>query len=148
MYRAQLDADERAEADAVGAYLHYLPRIWERRAEIVTSHYFDPIWYLRHYPAVAEAIAAGPWLCALHHYLTNDSPTEFDPLPEFSEAYYLDRYKDVAAAVEARDRRNGYDHFLTNGISELRSPSAAIDLQYYVSAHPVGAERSGRRACA
>ena len=101
-----------------------------------TSHHFDPIWYLRHYPAVAEAIAAGKWLCALHHYLANDTPTAFDPLPEFSEAYYLDRYKDVAAAVEANDRRNGYDHFLTNGVSELRSPSATIDLQYYFASHP------------
>ena len=88
VYRACLGADERVGADAVGGYLHYLPRMWERRAETATSHHFDPIWYLRHYPTVAEAIAAGPWLCALHHYLANDTPTAFDPLPEFSEAYY------------------------------------------------------------
>jgi Glycosyl transferase family 2 len=136
VYRACLGADERVGADAVGGYLHYLPRMWERRAETATSHHFDPIWYLRHYPTVAEAIAAGPWLCALHHYLANDTPTAFDPLPEFSEAYYLNRYKDVAAAVEANDRRNGYDHFLTKGISELRSPSATIELQYYFASHP------------
>ncbi len=68
VYRACLDADGRVEADAVGGYLHYLPRIWERRTETATSHHFDPIWYLRHYPAVAEAIAAGQWPSALHHY--------------------------------------------------------------------------------
>ena len=110
-----------------------------------TSHHFDPIWYLRQYPAVAEAIAAGKWLCALHHYLANDTPTAFDPLPEFSEAYYLGRYKDVAAAVEADDRRNGYEHFLANGIAELRSPSAAIDLQLLLRGASLGAERSRQR---
>jgi O-antigen biosynthesis protein len=136
VYCAQLDADERAKADAVGGFLHYLPRIWERRPDIATSHYFDPSWYLHRYPAVAEAIAAGRWRCALHHYLTNDTPTEFDPLPDFSERYYLERHKDVAAAVEASDRRNGYDHFLANGISELRAPSATVNLRYYLAAHP------------
>src|SRR5271166_844990 len=136
VYRTRLDADERAKADAVGGYLHYVRRLWERLPETVTSHYFDPLWYLRRYPAVAEAIATGTWRCALHHYLTNDAPTEFDPLPEFSEAYYLDRFKDVAAAVEAKDRRNGYDHFLANGITELRAPSATIDLRYYRTTHP------------
>ena len=109
---------------------------WEHRADVVTSHYFDPIWYLRRYPAVAEAIAGGRWLCALHHYLTNETPTEFDPLADFSEAYYLGRHKDVAAAVEAGDRRNGYEHFLANGIAELRAPCATIDLRYYLTAHP------------
>jgi GT2 family glycosyltransferase len=132
-YRAQLAADERAEAGAVGAYQHYLARISQRRPEIRTSHCFDPLWYLRRYPAVAE----GNWQCALHHYLTNDTPTEFDPLPEFSETYYLQSNKDVAAAVEAKDRRNGYDHFLHNGAVELRSPCAAINLRHYVGVNPI-----------
>jgi glycosyltransferase involved in cell wall biosynthesis len=147
VYRAQLDAAERENADAAGGYLHYLPCIWQRRTEVVTSCYFDPIWYLQRYPAVADAIAAGEWRCALHHYLTNTTPTGFDPLPEFSETYYLGRYQDVAAAVEAKDRRNGYDHFLHNGISELRSPNPAIELQYYLTAHPtVRSDLNGSRA--
>jgi hypothetical protein len=147
VYRAQLDPHERQLADAVGGYLHYLACIWQRRPEVVTSCYFDPAWYLRHYPAVAEAIAAGRWLCALHHYLANDAPVAFDPLPDFSETYSLDRYRDVAAAVGAKDRRNGYDHFLHNGIAELRSPCAAIELQYYLATHPtVRSELNGGRA--
>jgi glycosyltransferase involved in cell wall biosynthesis len=136
VYHARLDADERASADTIGGYPHYLRSIRERRPEYATSHYFDPVWYLRRYPTVAEAIAGGKWLCALHHYLANDTPTEFDPIPEFSEAYYLDRYKDVAAAVEAKDRRNGYDHFLAKGISEQRASSAAVDLRYYRTTYP------------
>jgi glycosyltransferase involved in cell wall biosynthesis/GT2 family glycosyltransferase len=131
VYRAQLPADARCEADAVGAYRHYLARISQRRPEIRTSHCFDPVWYARRYPAVAN----GGWRCALHHYLTNETPTEFNPLPEFSESYYLQRNKDVAAAVEAKRRRNGYDHFLHHGAAELRSPCNAIDLRYYVGAH-------------
>jgi O-antigen biosynthesis protein len=136
VYRSRLDTDARAMADMIGGYAHYLRGILELRPEIAASHYFDPVWYRRRYPAVAEAIVAGQWLCALHHYLANDTPTEFDPLPEFSEAYYLDRYKDVATAVEGKDRRNGYDHFLAKGISELRASSAAVDLRYYRTKHP------------
>jgi O-antigen biosynthesis protein len=136
VYRAQLDAIERAKADAIGGYGHYLLHIWAHQAEVVASHYFDPLWYLRRYPEVADAIAAGRWLSATHHYLINETPFEFDPLAEFSEEYYLERYKDVAAAVESKDRRNGYDHFLADGISELRSPSPAIDLRYYLRVHP------------
>src|SRR5271169_428619 len=78
VYRAQLDGSEREKADAVGGYKHYLRHLWAHRPETATSQYFDPVWYLRRYPAVAEAITAGKWLCALHHYLTNDAPTEFD----------------------------------------------------------------------
>jgi glycosyltransferase involved in cell wall biosynthesis len=135
LYRAQLASDERAAVDQLGGYLHYLRRIANCRSEVPTTTYFDPRWYLHRYPAVAQAIAAGKWGSALHHYLTNDTPGEFDPLPEFSESYYLGRYKDVAAAVESRQHRNGYEHFLAAGAVELRAPCAAIDLSYYLSAH-------------
>ncbi len=132
VYHSQFAPDARTEVDAVGCYQHYLARIVQRLPEIRTSHCFDPVWYVRRYPAVGEP----KWQCALHHYLTNSTPSEFDPLPEFSEVYYLQRNKDVAAAVEAKDRRNGYDHFLYNGAAELRSPCAAIDLRHYLAANP------------
>ena len=135
-YRAQLDQAEIAEVDAHGPFPHYLRRVATGGPEPRTSRYFDPAWYLRRYPAVAEAIEAGRWSCALHHYLCNDTPSAFDPLPEFSETYYLGRYKDIAAVVEAKDRRSGFDHFLSHGVLELRSPTASIDLKYYTSAHP------------
>ena len=73
------------------------------------------------------------WLGALHHYLGNETPTEFDPLPEFSERYYLGRYDDAANAVRSGRYRNGYEHFLTKGKEELRSPTRRIDLAYYAS---------------
>ena len=77
----------------------------------------------------------GRWLCPLHHYLANDTPTEFDPLPLFSERYYLTRYPDIRKAVETGRHRNGYEHFLRSGARELRSPSELFDLHYYVTAH-------------
>ena len=67
-------------------------------------------------------MAAGAWLCALHHYLCNDTPTAFDPLPDFSEAFYLTHNPDLAAAIGRGDMRNGYVHFLLHGAKELRSP--------------------------
>jgi O-antigen biosynthesis protein len=136
VYRAQLCPAEMAEAEWLGTFLHYLRRVATGKPEIRTSLYFDPVWYLQQYQAVGEAIAAGEWSCALHHYLSNNTPTAFDPLPEFSETYYLARYKDIETAVEAKDRRNGYEHFLSHGALELRLPTASIDLKYYTTAHP------------
>lgn len=134
VYLAQLDQAER-QAAAAGPFSHYLRRIAARRPEIRTSLYFDPVWYLQQYPAVAKAIEQGEWQCSLHHYLCNDTLSAFDPLPEFSETYYLTRYPDIAAAVEAKERRNGYDHFLSHGVLEQRSPNRWIDLQYYLTTH-------------
>jgi glycosyltransferase involved in cell wall biosynthesis len=147
MYRAQLDASQRAEADRVGPYPHYLKHVWAHDGERRTTIRFDPLLYLHRYPAVAEAIEQGQWLCALHHYLCNETPTNFDPLPEFSESDYLSRYVDIAEAVQSKARRNGYDHFLTNGAAELRSPINWIDLHYYLNEHPsVQADLQARRA--
>ena len=80
---------------------------------------------------MAEGLAAHRWHCALQHYLCNDKPTEFDPLPEFSERYYLLRNPDIAAVVERGELRNGCAHFLMYGVFEHRSPSEPIDLRWY-----------------
>jgi GT2 family glycosyltransferase len=147
VYLAQLDASERSEAGRIGPYPHYLRHIWAHGSEQRTTIRFDPLVYLHRYPAVAEAIEQGEWLCALHHYLCNETPTAFDPLPEFSESDYLSRYADIAAVVQSKGRRNGYDHFLTNGAAELRSPTSWIDLHYYLDAHPsVRADLQSKRA--
>ncbi len=146
-YRSQLDSAEATEADEIGPYMHYLRHIRTNAGERRTTIYFDPLHYRHRYPDVAKAIEESVWLCALHHYICNETPTKFDPLPEFSESDYLARYSDIAAAVESKTRRNGYDHFLNYGASELRAPTKWIDLQYYVNAHPsVRADLQLRRA--
>ena len=121
-------------------FQHYLAGLWEGRLEQPTSVYFDPAWYLAQYPDVARAITNGTWRSALHHYLTNASPTEFDPLPAFSERYYLARNPDLATVVQDGQIRNGYAHFLRYGISEARSPCEALDLGYYGALEEVRAD--------
>ncbi len=136
IYLARVDRPETATAQVGGCFADFLDGLHAGGGpERATSAYFDPVWYLRRYEAAAEAVAAGRFLSALHHYLTNDTPTAFDPLPEFSEQYYLKLYSDIAAAVEEGKLRNGYQHFVSNGALELRSPSEPIDLKYYVGTY-------------
>ncbi len=152
IYRANADAETVAMIDAEGAFLAFLRQLGANPAgadpiganpiganpagaaqvERRTTRYFDPDWYRAAYPEVAEAIAAGRWHSALHHYLANTTPTAFDPLPVFSERDYLARHPDIAEAIEAAQWRNGYAHFLANGSAELRTPSAVLDLRWYV----------------
>jgi len=130
---AGLGAGETARAREQGLFRYYLQRVAAPAPEPRTSPFFDPAWYLRQYPRVAEAVAAGTWRCALHHYLGNDTPAQFDPLPQFSEQFYLAQNPGVAETVARGERRNGYAHFLLHGAAELRSPCAAIDLRWYAA---------------
>lgn len=130
-YRAQLATEAAREAEAVGPFRHYLDRIAAGRPEVPASRYFEPTWYLAKHEEVAGAAGAVRWQCAPHHYLCNRTPTAFDPLPQFSEAYYLARYPHAASAVERREHRNGYEHFLSEGRFQPLSPNPAIDLAYY-----------------
>ena len=146
VYRAHLEFEAAKEAEAVGPFRHYLDQIAAGEPEPRTTLYFDPGWYLQHYQEVAGAVSANRWQSALHHYLTNDTPTVFDPLPEFSESYYLDRDGDAAAAVAAGAQRNGYQHFLERGRLVTQSPSAELDLAYYVRLPTVRADLRRPRA--
>ncbi len=132
-YRRHLTPERAADAAAEGAFAHFLRCGYSGGLRL--SIYFDPDLYLRRYPEVAAAIAAGTWSCPLHHYLCNDTPTEFDPVPEFSERYYLEQNQDVAGAVAAGSVRMGYLHFVEHGVFELRAPRATVDLACYVATH-------------
>jgi len=132
VYRGHASADLAAIIDAEGPFIAWLRASGTDRAESRTTLCFDPAWYRARYPDAAPVIDADS---ALYHYLTNGTPTAFDPIPEFSEQDYLARYPDIAAAVEAGHWRNGYAHFLANGAAELRTPSALLDLRWYVATH-------------
>jgi GT2 family glycosyltransferase len=133
LFLTQFDGADREGVQAAGPFQHYLRRVSDAMPELRTTPYFDPDWYIIRYPDVAEAITQRIWLCALHHYLCNATPSAFDPLPDFSERYYRMRYADLVPAIEEGAFRNGYAHFLQHGAREYRSPSDAIDLAYYVS---------------
>jgi GT2 family glycosyltransferase len=113
----------------------FLRRLDADQTEPRTTRFFDPDWYRATYPEVAVGVVAGRWRSALHHYLTNDTPRAYDPLPLFSERDYLARYPDIAAAVDAGDWRNGYRHFLANGAAEGRVPGPRFDPVWYVTTH-------------
>ncbi|WP_181441963.1 glycosyltransferase family 2 protein [Swingsia samuiensis] len=96
-----------------------------------TSWYFDPVWYLEKYPDVAVAIKEGRFLNPLHHYLTNSTPTAYDPNQWFSEQFYAQTYPDIASTVENGGFRNGYEHFIRFGVHEFRAPHSDVDLKAF-----------------
>jgi GT2 family glycosyltransferase len=134
-----------AEIDALGAFQHFLERVWRDRLDAKTSIYFEPQWYLDHYEDAREAIDLGEYACALHHYLA--APGSRDPRLEFSEIFYLEGNPDAAAATTAGAYRSGYDHFLKTGVFELRDPSPDIDLRGYAGKHEGAAHSVETGAC-
>ncbi len=117
LYRASLDSDAASD----GPFWDCLRRLHRREQEVRTSVCFNPEWYLRRYPEVAEAIRQGTWRWALEHYLCNTTPTQFDPVPGFSDTWYLAQYDDAAGMVRRGGVRNGFAHFLRHGAAERRS---------------------------
>lgn len=104
------------------------------------SWYFDPEWYLKTYPEVAEAVKTGRVRSSLHHFLTNDTPDAFCALEWFSEAYYLELYPDIMDAITTGQLRSGYDHFLRYGAFERRRPHPDVDLNAYFFSGTVRAD--------
>jgi O-antigen biosynthesis protein len=123
LYRAGLVATAAAAAGADGPFWHCLRRMHRREPEVRLSVRFDPAWYAERYPEVRRLIGAGKYHWCIEHYLNNATPTAFDPLPAFSEAYYLARYDDAAEQVREAKTYNGYTHFLRVGVSECRTPN-------------------------
>jgi len=138
-----LDNFDPIDAQAIrrsGVFQHYVARIETAEPELRTSLYFDHAWYLRRYPEVARAVQAGHWKCALHHYLCNDHPQDFDPSEHFSEQFYLDQDAGLRDAIAKGHFRNGYAHFLLHGAQELRRPTALLDLKLYAEQPKVKAD--------
>jgi GT2 family glycosyltransferase/glycosyltransferase involved in cell wall biosynthesis len=120
--------------DGQGPYHHFLAALRPSAPEPRPSIYFEPRWYVESHTGLN--LVAKNFGSALKHYLCNDSPEFFDPVPQFSEAYYRAAYRDVAQALETGAFRNGYQHFVQFGAFELRRPRPEIDLLYYLDTHP------------
>ncbi|MCX5512538.1 glycosyl transferase [Kaistia algarum] len=135
-YLSELDIYETKKAATEGALRHFLRRFRISLPEMQVSPYFDPVWYLRRYPAVAGEVSRGIWRSALDHFLSNSTPQAFDPLPVFSEAYYAQHNLDIAGSINSGKLRSGYEHFIQFGIAEMRRFHPQIDLRRYLHNHP------------
>ena len=134
-YWAGLETEQRSLAMEQGIFLHFLSADLKSGREVPTTPYFSPGWYRETYTQVDADIRAGLQHSALRHYLTNETPTAFDPNFIFSEENYLSRNDDVARAVANGKIRSGYQHFITNGVCEKRFFSRIIDLDRYTNSH-------------
>jgi GT2 family glycosyltransferase len=96
-------AGEPGAAEAIaesGAFTHFLRRIWFEHRDAHTSSWFDPDWFLAHYPQAHEAVATRRYACALHCYLVEPATPPRDPLPRADAA--------APAAVEAVTTGRGH----------------------------------------
>jgi glycosyltransferase involved in cell wall biosynthesis len=142
VYLHQLATPGVRDAAAPEPFTHYLRQLDAGWAEPRTTVYFDPVWYRDTFAAAVRSDT-----CALRHYLCNDTPANFNPVPAFSESFYQTRNNDAVAAVASGRFRNGYAHFLSVGIRELRAPNATIDLAVHASVDQVARDiREGRAA--
>jgi O-antigen biosynthesis protein len=138
LYRHGL-ADEPGAAaaiEAVGAWHHFIDRIWFDQRDAVTSAWFDPEWYLARHPAAAQRVRRRLSACALQDYLVHGVAAGASPVAQFDEGFYLGANADAAEAVRAGRMASGYDHFLRIGARERRQPAAHIDLRRYHDTTP------------
>lgn len=91
---------------------------------ILRSVNVSEAWYLAQYPDVAEAIKAGSYKSAKHHfveegYFEGRIPYEFS----IDEAWYASTYADVAAGIKTGAITSAKEHFRAHGYKEGRLPS-------------------------
>jgi hypothetical protein len=94
---------------------------------LAASAPFSAEFYLKTYPDLAEAYAAGQIDDLRRHFIERgffEGRTAYEP--PVDEAYYTTEYKDVGAAVERGDVLSGSEHYMRSGASEGRIPNATI----------------------
>ena len=143
LYRNNKPEQDRSEPSVGGSFAQFLAGDCVAGSLARISWYFDPDWYLEQYPEVREAIDAGLWSCALHHFLCNPTPQQFRALEWFSEDFYGATYPDVLASVGEQGFRNTYEHFVKHGAAENRKPHPDIDLLHYYLSGRVQADLEG-----
>jgi len=99
-----------------------------RRAEgeLMASGLFDPEWYLRQYPDVAET-GRSP----AEHYLEEGYFRGYRPNSMFDSRWYLERYEDVRRAG-----MNPLLHYARYGYREGRDPGPEFQTEFYLVTYP------------
>ena len=83
----------------------------------------DENWYLREYPDVDEAVRAGIFKSAKHHFVQNEYFEGRRPgYCEVDEDWYLLTYPDVSSAIDAKLLASATEHFHLSGYEEGRLP--------------------------
>jgi hypothetical protein len=83
----------------------------------------DENWYLREYPDVHEAVRAGLFKSAKHHFVQNGYFEGRKPGHcEVDEDWYLLTYPDVSSAIDAKLLASATEHFHVSGYEEGRLP--------------------------
>ncbi|MDA8250757.1 MAG: hypothetical protein M0Z28_16515 [Rhodospirillales bacterium] len=87
---------------------------------------FSAEFYLRTYPDIAAAAAAGQIADLHRHYVeTGYFEGRLGAPPAIDEAYYMATYPDVAEAIAEGRVTSAIEHFLRSGAAEGRVPNAA-----------------------
>ncbi|MCC2597568.1 hypothetical protein LKR43_14625 [Pusillimonas sp. MFBS29] len=101
---------------------------------MVASSVFDPEFYLKQNPDVAEAVHNG-WMTALSHFEQYGMSEDRSPFSLFNAEYYLAQNPDVAAAVKL-GHISAVQHFMLYGSTEVRDFGPLFDVQSYLDANP------------
>ena len=97
---------------------------------------FDEHYYLKTYPAVAAAVAAGQFATGYDHYIKYGQYEGYSPSPYWNEGNYLQENPDVAAAVKAGTISSGFMHYYLYGQYENRGGLLYFNTNYYLQHNP------------
>jgi hypothetical protein len=103
---------------------------------IIARSPFSDDFYLRTYPDIAEAHAAGT-IPDLHRHFIESGFFEgrFGAPPTVDEAFYTSYYKDVGLAVTRGEIPSATEHYLRQGAAEGRIPNREVkpEVDYWIS---------------
>jgi len=97
---------------------------------------FSEEFYLRTYPDIAEARAAGTIPDVHRHYIeTGFFEGRLGSPPPVDEAFYTSYYKDVGQAVTRGEIISATEHYLRQGAAEGRIPNRQIkpEVDFWIS---------------
>jgi len=97
---------------------------------------FSEEFYLRTYPDIAEAHAAGTIPDVHRHYIeTGFFEGRLGSPPPVDEAFYTSYYKDVGQAVTRGEIISATEHYLRQGAAEGRIPNRQIkpEVDFWIS---------------
>ena len=97
---------------------------------------FSDEFYLRTYPDIAEAHAAGTIPDVHRHYVeAGFFEGRLGTPPPVDEAFYMSYYKDVGLAVTRGDIPSATEHYLRQGAAEGRIPNRQLkpEVDFWIS---------------